>query len=166
MPPGSNLPVVVVTYVAPGWLKGLCVMLLGAILVLAPFANRKTILDRHPGLSFLFEPFGIYYTQGLALADVSLNKGETDSKGNITFTLTCNIVNEADGNRTLPAVAATLLDDRERRVGRSQDLADRGKNMLGGAMEHCKPYTFQSKGNVTQVRVDLADLFDLTLRQK
>ena len=162
IPPGSNLPVVVVTHVAPIWLKRLCVMLLPALLILTPFAYRKSILDEHPALSFLLEPFGIYYTEGLALADVTLTKADDDS-----YTLNCNIVNEAKGNRTLPAVAATLLDDKGHQIAVSPDLADRGKNMLSGAMEHCKPFTFQAKDNdVAQVRLDLADLFDLTLRQK
>jgi predicted Zn finger-like uncharacterized protein len=165
IPPGSNLPVVVVTHIAPPWLKRLCVMMIPVIIIMTPFAYRNNILNNHPELSFLFEPFGIYYTEGLVLADVTLTKS-TDST-DTRVTLTCNILNDSKGNRTLPAVSGVLLDAKGREVGATPNLAETGKNMIIGDMRHCTPYTFDpQKNNATQVRLDLADPFDLALRRK
>jgi predicted Zn finger-like uncharacterized protein len=165
LPPGSNLPVVVVTHFASPGLKRVCVMLLPLIIILTPFAYRNAILNSHPELSFLFEPFGIYYTEGLALADVSLSKA-TDST-DTRVTLNCNVINESKGNRTLPGVVATLLDAKGHEIGASPNLAETGKNMVIGDLRHCTPYTFDpGKNQVARVRLDLADPFDLSLRRQ
>lgn len=166
IPPGSNLPVIVVTHVAPPWLKWACVMLLPIIIVLTPFAMRKSILDSHQEFSFLFEPFGIYYTDGLTLADVHVEK-TANAEGGLHVTVSCNILNETKGSRTLPAVVATRLDANNRETGRSPNLAETGKNMISGDLQHCRPYTFDTRTNEpVMVRVDLADPFDLSLRKK
>jgi len=166
IPPGSNLPVVVVVHRAPGWLKYLCVMLLPLLLIMTPFAYRKTILDHHPEFAFLYEPFGIYYTDGLALADITLKSSQAGN-GQTHYTLACSVINEAKGSRTMPVVVATLLGTGGHVIGSSSNLVETGKNMISGDLEHCVPYSFDAKANdVTQVRVDLADLFDLTLRRK
>jgi hypothetical protein len=46
-------------------------------------------------------------------------------------------------------------------------MAETGKNMISGDLQHCIPFTFENKDNqVAQVRIDLADPFDFTLRQQ
>lgn len=167
LPPGSNLPVVVVMHIAPNWLKRLCVVLLSLIVILTPFAYRQSLMYNHPVISLLFEPFGIYHTDGLALADITLNKVPDENAKVTRVTLNCNVINEAKGNRTLPAVAAALLDAGGKTIAVSSNLADTGKNMISGDIEPCQPFTFETRNNqITQVRLDLVDRFDYSLRRK
>ena len=163
MLPGSNLPVVLVVTHAPAWIKRLCIALLPLVIIMSPFASRKSILENHPDLSFLFEPFGIYSTEGLSLADVEISKPEGDNQ---RVTLNCNILNGAMGSRTLPAVVATLISH-GKPVGTSQNLAETGRNMISGDVQHCRPYTFDAAAtDVTEVRLDLTDPFDYALRRQ
>jgi predicted Zn finger-like uncharacterized protein len=167
LPPGSNLPVVVVVHTAPNWLKRVCMVLLPLVIVLSPFAYRNSILENHPVLSFLFEPFGIYYTEGLALADVSITKKPAEKGIGVSVTVNCSVINEAKGSRTLATVAATLIDSSGKDIALSPNLVDSGRNMISGDVQHCKPFTFDTRENdITQVRLDLADSFDFALRRK
>ncbi len=165
IPPGSNLPVVVVTHSAPRWMRLLCVALIPLIIILSPFAYRKTIIHNHPELSFLFEPFGIYYTDGLSLADVGISKSEgLNQKVNVT--IDCNVINEAKGSRTLPQLSVTLIGTDGRAAGSSGNIVESGKNMVSGDLTHCKPFTFEASDDIDSARIDLADPFDLALRSK
>jgi predicted Zn finger-like uncharacterized protein len=165
--PGSNLPVVVITHTTPNWLKRVCVMLLPLIIILTPIAYRTSILEKHPEFAFLFEPFGIYYTDGLALADVGISKTPIAGSPRTRVTVNCSVINESKGSRNVPAVAAILLNSEGREVALSPNLIDTNKNMKSAEMQPCKPYSFEeAEGEVAQVRVDLSDPFDLTLRRQ
>ena len=172
MMPGSNLPVVVVTHHAPRWLRLLCVALSVLAVVLSPFAYRKSILFRHPELAFLFEPFGINYTQGLAISDLSVTKqplsdnpAVDDKRMNIT--IDCNIINESKGSRNAPLLRVILYDADGNAIQQGPNMVDTGKNITSGSTLPCKKFTFEAKeGDVDHARLDLADRFDLRLRRK
>jgi len=164
--PGSNLPVVMTVKPAPLWLKFMSVTFLTLILILTPFAYRKAILHYHPELSFLLEPFGIYYTNGLSLADVEVSRIMMGDK-RLHVIIRCSVINEAKGSRSLPPVTLALFDSGGARVTTTGGLVEVGKNMISGAIEPCKPYIFEmDEGEINRARIDLADPFDLSLRQK
>jgi predicted Zn finger-like uncharacterized protein len=164
--PGSNLPVVVVTHHAPRWLRWLCVALIPLVIALTPFAYRKSILNAHPELSFLFEPFGIYYTAGLAIADVNVSKTPLDDD-KTRIAIDCNIINEAEGSRTVPEISVVLLGKDGSVVDSSPDLVQTGRNILSKHTQPCSQYVFDETGNqVDKARIDLGDPFDRALRHK
>jgi predicted Zn finger-like uncharacterized protein len=161
--PGANLPVVVVFHSAPRWLQIVCTTIAIIIMVIIPFTYRSFIL--HSEFAFMMEPFGIYYTEGLALADVEMSKVQMGDKTQ-RVTIKCSIINEAKGSRILPEVRVTLLDARGHPVRRSENMAKTGENMISGASKPCTPFTFDvAEDEVQKARLDLADPFDLALRK-
>jgi len=151
---------------SPRWLRALCIILLVVVIAMTPFAYRKTIMESHPELAFLFEPFGIYYTDGLALADINLTITRPgDKKPHIT--VECSVINEAKGSRIMPRLKMIFFSSDGHEVARSPNLAETGKNMISGAQEPCKPFVLDTKDfKVGYVRADLGDPFDLALRHK
>jgi predicted Zn finger-like uncharacterized protein len=153
-------------YYPPLWLKLICGVLLPLVIITTPFAYRKSVLHSHPELSFLFEPFGIYYTDKIALADVSVNT--TQLVGNKQhMVIDCNVINESKGSRTVPQLRVTVFGaDDDRMVDRT-DLVETGKNMISGASLPCKSFVMDTKKDeVDRIRFDLVDPFDLSLRKQ
>ncbi len=170
--PGSNLPVIIKIITAPRWLRFTCMGLACVAVLLMPFANRNSILALHPAFAFLLEPFGIYSTEGLTLANVSIIKTAIDDKDatngkKMHVEIKCTVLNEAKGSRTLPALEITLLNADSRKITASPNLLETGKNMISGAQESCKTYAFDmNEGDVDRAQIDLANPFELSLRHK
>lgn len=166
MLPGYNLPAIITIHRPPAWLKYAVMVLLTMIIILTPFAFRKSVLEAHPELSFLFEPLGIYYTDKLVLADVSITKTPVDIHKTLRMTISCNIINESKGSRSLPEVVVVVYDADGHEITHGQ-MAAVGKNMTGGNVQPCEPFTFESKEDEADyARIDLSDPFDYALRQK
>jgi len=158
LPPGFNLPAVIVTHGAPRWMRPVCIVMLVLIVLIMPLVHRKSILEHHPELALLYEPLGVYFTGGVAIADIELGNGTH-------LDVSCNIINESKGSRIMPEVKLTVLNPEGEVIARSKNLAETGKNMIGGDVEPCKKFSFESKDErPDRVVIDLADPFDMALR--
>jgi predicted Zn finger-like uncharacterized protein len=159
LPFGSNLPVIISMHKTPRSLKVFCVLMMLVCLVLYPLVNREDILSEYPSTAFLFEPFGIYYTQGLALADVDITKAPKENNTTI-IKVECAVVNESKGNRTLPPLRVKVLNSAGSVIAKSASLIEIGKNITSGSVSRCKPYIYESKGDAHKLQIDLADSFN------
>lgn len=164
LPFGSNLPVVIEKRKTPRSLKVFCAAMIVLCTILLPLTKREEILNYYPDLAFLFHPFGIYYTQGLALADINIIKTPQGENG-IHMKIDCAVINESRENRSLPPVRVKILNASGAVVATSGNLVEVGKNIAGGAVAACKPFTYDSKGEADRVQFDLADSFDQMLQQ-
>jgi predicted Zn finger-like uncharacterized protein len=161
-----NIPVLRPKYTTPIWLPIVCILLILTSIALAPFVYRKPILARHPELAFIFEPFGIFYTDGLAISDVNLTKMPIDD-GKTRYTITCNIVNESKGSRTVPQMSIVLIGADGKEIAGKPNIVDTGRNMVPGTLEPCTPFAFDAKdaAEVDHARIELTDPFDSKLRK-
>lgn len=147
-------------------LKALCVFLLVIVLMLYPFAHRKYILKDYPEFSGLFEMFGIYNTNGLAISNLRMSKMRTNEKMT-RVTIDCNVVNESKEKHTLPELMAFLINSDGKTVFKSSNLIETGKTISAGESTACKQFAFDMQDNeVDHVIVDLADSSDISLRQR
>jgi hypothetical protein len=166
--PGAtpNLPAIIRSVPVPRLLRIATIFLFAIALCLSPLAFRKTILNAHPELGFLFGRLGIYYTGGVALADIALVKTPLEGKG-VHVVLHCSVINESSGSRTMPGIIVTPLDADGNILSKSASLTQAGTNLTAGMVQPCKPYAFDlTDDSVDRLRVDLADPFDNRLRQQ
>lgn len=63
-----------------------------------------------PGLSGIYGAFGATNTQGIAFADVKMERTDGE-EGRVTFVLTGNIVNNSEEVRTIPKARVELKDE-------------------------------------------------------
>jgi len=170
--PGSNLPVPVEIIDTPRLLKAAAAVLGVICVLMLPFAYRNGIAENYPAFAFLLEPFGIYSTAGLALADVHMAKAPIEDKDNpdkkgTRVTISCSVLNEAKGSRLLPQLRIALLAANGHEITRSDNLLDSGKNMISGDQQPCKPFAFDMKEDeVDRARIDLASPFEFALRHQ
>jgi predicted Zn finger-like uncharacterized protein len=164
IPPGSNLPVVIVKYSAPRWLRLTCILMALLIALMTPFVYRKSILASHPEYAFLFEPFGIYYTEGLAITDIEITQVSASADKQPAISVSCNVINESKGSRIVPALTLALMDTQGKVVSRSPNLLETGRNMIGGNVQPCKKFVFTGKTDeADHVLFNLGDPFDTAL---
>ncbi len=164
LPFGSNLPALVKIQKTPLSLKIFCTLLILISLCLLPLIHRESIITNHPELAFLFEPLGIYSTQGLAIADVNITKtakNETET----TIKVECAVINESKGSRTLPALRAKVINANGSVIATSKSLVKTGENIISGGIATCTPYSFESKGEADHIQFDLADSFTQILQR-
>lgn len=165
LPFGSNLPVIITVRKTPTSLKVFCVLmaLLSAALYL--LVHRDEILNNYPNMAFMLKPFGIYYTQGLALADVNISK-TPNAEGTITsIKVECSVVNESKEERILSPVKVRVLNASGAIINSSDGLVETGKNIKSGEVLPCKPFEFQSKGEAEKIQIDLANTFNQMIQR-
>lgn len=144
---------------APKWMKLVAAALLVIAIGLTPYAFYRNIMQSHPEFAFLFEPFGMQYSNGLALADVRLVKDEEKKQVNVQ----CAVINEANGSRDLPHVIVTVLDKEGSAIVQSENLMKEG-DVKSGESIPCEPYAFEMSGEAKRVRIDLGGSFDIAKR--
>lgn len=160
---GLTIPLIFINRKPPRWMRPLCLLMAIIVLILTPFADRKIIMQSHPEFAFILEPFGIYYTDGLAIADIDINHlGDNEAR----LEISCNIVNESKGSRTMPNLRFTVLDAEGATITRSANMTQTGKNMIDGDVQPCNKFAFDSKNDMAdRIIIDLADPFDMRLRK-
>lgn len=161
-----NLPAVIRLVPVPRALRTATMILFAIALCLSPLTFRKSILGSHPELAFLFERIGIYYTSGVALADIALVKTPLEGKG-VHVVLHCSVINESSSNRNMPEVIVTQFDSDGEIISKSPSLTQTGANLAGGMVQPCKPYAFDlTDDSVDRLQVNLVDPFDNRFRQQ
>ncbi len=164
LPFGSNLPVIVAMRKTPKSLKVFCLLMILLCIGIYPLAHRYELLAKYPDMAFLFEPLGIYDTQGLALADVNITK--TPKENNITsIKVECAVINESKGIRTLPPLKVRIINAAGTVVKVSDSLVEAGANIKAGQTSVCKPFTYESNGDADKIQLDLADSFNQMLQR-
>lgn len=164
LPFGSNLPVIITMQKTPTSLKIFCVLMILVCICLYPLVHRNELLGKHPEMAFLFEPLGIYDMQGLALADVNVTK--TPKENNVTsIKVECAVINESKGIRTLPPLKVRLLTSAGALVKVSDSLVETGSNIKASQVLPCKPFTYDSAGDVDKIQLDLTDSFNQMIQR-
>lgn len=164
LPFGSNLPVVIVIHKAPKSLKVFCGIMALLCLMIYPLVKRDSILNAYPDLAFLFEPLGIYYINGLAIADINITKTPQGEKG-VSVKIDCAVINEAKELRKLPPLKVKIMNAAGAVVAKSPSLVETGKEIKSGGIVACQPFTYESKGEADRVQFDLADSFTQMLQR-
>ncbi|HEU5047871.1 MAG TPA: zinc-ribbon domain-containing protein [Rickettsiales bacterium] len=145
-------------------LKALCMFLLVLNLALYPFAHRKEIIRSNPVIGMLFQLFGVYDTDGLALTDVKISKMRLDER-TVRVRLECSVLNNSQQKRALPELNAFLMNAAGKQVFKSPDMIETGKAIHTGESEPCKPFAFDmGDGEVDHIILELADSSDMGLR--
>lgn len=164
LPFGSNLPVIITMRKTPKSLKVFCVLMIFVCIGVYPLVHRHEMLAKYPNMAFLFEPLGIYDTQGLALADVNITK--TPKENNVTsIKLECAVINESKGVRTLPPLKVRILNSAGAVVKISESLVEAGANVKASQISSCKPFTYESTGEADKIQLDLADAFNQMIQR-
>ncbi len=164
LPFGSNLPVIISMHKTPRSLKAFCVLMAIACIGIYPLVHRDELMTKYPSLASLFEPLGIYDTQGLALADVNITK--TPKENNVTsIKVECAVINESKGSRTMPPLKVRVLNSSGAVVKVSESLVEAGANVKSSQVSPCKPFTYESTGDADKIQLDLADSFNQMIQR-
>jgi predicted Zn finger-like uncharacterized protein len=159
LPFGSNLPVIITIRTTPKSLKVFCMAMVVLCIVLLPLVNREATIRDHPILAFMFAPFGIYDTQGLAIADINVTKTAQGENASL-IKVECAVINESKETRALPPLKVRVLNSAGTVLASSNSLINTGEDINGGKVAPCTPFTYESKGEADRIQFDLADSFN------
>ncbi len=161
IPPGSGLPVPVPPSDVTPALRYAAFTAVAACLVAALVLFQPTLQQRLSFLTPAYSLLGLNDTRGIVLADVEVDK--IDEETYSSYTVRGALINEAKGEKAIPTVRITLLDDKGKTY-RYWDFKQGSKIKPGERLPFTADKLDVRGGTIAHVLVEVGNAVELSLR--